>query len=126
MRRVLHTLSLLSALWAVGTDDRPGYHEGWRFPEREHAWAMVRFADAHLTWLEHQMLLYPWRHDLESQWADTRWRRDVWWWVTDCHAADVGQRRNGLKKLREMIGHEAFGRGRLPEPVPLHLFEVIR
>ena len=93
-----------------------------RFPSRAEAYAGLQLAREHRRWHEQQFPLATWRL---CEWRecgrDARWCFDCWDWL---HAAQQGEGRGpdywlySLRRLRTLIGEEAYQAGRLPPPVP--------
>lgn len=59
--------------------------------------------------------------------ADLEWRYQCWKWLRLAHnAKNVGASedavREYLRALRDLLGEEAYLRGEMPFPVPLHLY----
>lgn len=97
-----------------------------RFPPLDPALAAKQFARAHLCHLEHNQPLETWKWEswCEAK-RDARWCYDCWDWL---QAAQGGEGRGkdywlySLRRLRQLIGDEAYFAGRMPPPAPLWRF----
>lgn len=95
-----------------------------RFPPREIVRANYDMAWTHYAWLENHQFCHP-SHQ-QAYW--TAWQSEqggaYWAWdlLNDVSAGyySMEMRIGRLKRLREMIGDEAFRDGRMPLPVQLH------
>jgi hypothetical protein len=109
--------------------DAPHVGDSYRFPNRGAVNELVRFNRAFRKHLDQ-------RQQLEADRVDTlravMWETDrlyqVWDSVRDarCEFYYVTVRRNALKKLRDLIGEEAYRKGQLPPNVPTWRFNEMK
>lgn len=105
--------------------DAPSLADAFRFPDRAVVNELLVFNRAYRNYVEQ-------RQPLETaHWGDLRTAQrevdhlyQVWDTVRDarCEYYYVTVRRQALKRLRDMIGEEAYAKGELPPHVPLWRF----
>jgi hypothetical protein len=108
--------------------DAPPLHDGMRFPERTVVSDLLAFNRAyrqHLDTLLAVELVHWWELREALQEADRLYQ--IWDTVRDarCDYYYVTVRRQALKRLREVLGDEAYCSGCLPPHVPLWRFQRI-
>jgi hypothetical protein len=108
--------------------DAPRIQDSLRFPEREYINKLKEFNEAYRRHLELQRTVessYAWQ--FQEALRETDQLYDVWDTLSDarCEYYYVAYRRQALKKLREMLGPDAYYRGQLPPPVPVWRFREI-
>jgi hypothetical protein len=106
----------------------PAIHDCVRFPDRDTVNECLAFNRAyrqHIGVRQPVELARWWEYRAVIQ--ETEQLYQVWDTVRDarCEYYYVTVRRQALKKLREMIGEEAYYQGRLPPHVPLWRFQEI-
>jgi hypothetical protein len=97
-----------------------------RFPPQTVAVTNLRLARAHRCWLESSVPLSSHRYESwREACRDAKWCYDCWDWL---NAAQGGEGRGpdywrfSLRRLRELIGEQAYAEGRMPPPIPLWWF----
>jgi hypothetical protein len=108
--------------------DAPTLSDCQRFPDRDAVNELLSFNRAyrqHLG-LRQPMELARW-WDLRTALQETDHLYQVWDNVRDarCEYYYVTVRRQALKKLREMIGEDAYYTGQMPPPVPIWRFREV-
>jgi hypothetical protein len=108
--------------------DGPSLQDGLRFPDRDVVNDLLAFNRAyrqHLTMRQPVELVRCW--ELRAALQETDYLYQIWDTVRDarCDYYYVTVRRQALKKLRKMLGDEAYYFGRLPPHVPLWRFQEI-
>jgi hypothetical protein len=106
--------------------DAPKLVESFRLPDRKQACELVRFNRAYRKNLEtRQLIEFDRADELCEVMRETDRLYQTWDAVRDarCEYLYVPARRQALKKLKEMIGDEAFARGELPPNVPVWRFQ---
>lgn len=106
----------------------PPLSDSWRFPDRSTINEFLAFNRAYRQHVDVRQPLEPahwWRYQEVLQ--DTDQLYQVWDTVRDarCEYYYIAVRRQALKKLREMLGDDAYYRGELPPYVPLWRFREI-
>ena len=109
--------------------DAPNLQDCHRFPDRAtiNDWlSFNRSYRQHIDARQGTELAHAW--ELRETLQETDRLYQVWDTVRDarCDYYYVTVRRQALKKLREMVGDEAFYGGSLPPYVPLWRFQQIR
>jgi hypothetical protein len=108
--------------------DAPALNDSLRFPDRETINDLLAFNRSYrqnLTNRQPVELVRCW--ELRTAMQETEHLYQVWDTVRDarCDYYYVTVRRQALKKLRKMLGDDAYYFGRLPPPVPLWRFQEI-
>lgn len=108
--------------------DAPTLSDGLRFPERAVISDLLTFNRAYRQHIDSRQaveVVHWWELREAVQEADRLYH--VWDTVRDarCEYYYVTVRRQALKRLREMIGDEAYHAGQLPPHVPLWQFQRI-
>jgi hypothetical protein len=108
--------------------DAPPLHDGQRFPDRATISDLLAFNRAYRQHLDNRQAVEPahwWELREALQEADRLYQ--IWDTVRDarCEYYYVAVRRQALKRLRELIGEEAYFSGNLPPHVPLWRFQRI-
>jgi hypothetical protein len=108
--------------------DAPAIRDAERFPNREAVNELLAFNRAyrqHIGARQPVELAHWWEFRAALQETDQLYQ--IWDTVRDarCDYYYVTVRRQALKKLREMIGDEAYWNGDLPPHVPLWRFQEI-
>ena len=109
--------------------DAPPAADGFRFPDRNAVNETVRFNRAFRKHLDQRQQLETDRTDaLRKVMAETDRLYAVWDAVRDarCEFYYVAVRRTALKKLRELVGEEAYLAGTLPPGVPTWRFNQLK
>jgi len=99
-----------------------------RFPDRAAATEMLEFNRTYRRFLDVRQQVEPARWcEFQDVLEETDHLYRIWDTVRDarCDGYYVYSRRQALKRLREMIGAEAYYSGRLPPYVPLWRFQQI-
>jgi hypothetical protein len=108
--------------------DAPGLHDCCRFPDRETVNELLSFNRAYRQHLGvRQPVELPHWWELRAALQETDRLYDIWDTLRDarCEYYYVTFRRQALKKLRGMVGEDAYYAGQLPPYVPLWRFETI-
>lgn len=109
--------------------DTPSVHDGMRFPDRAVVSELLSFNRAYRQHLENAkgLVLH------EAEWyraaiQETDALYQVWDTVRDarCEYYYITVRRAALKKIRDLVGEEAYYSGSLPPHVPIWRFQEIR
>ena len=108
--------------------DAPRIQDSLRFPEREYINKLKEFNEAYRRHLELQRTVessFAWQ--CQEALHETDQLYDIWDTLSDarCEYYYVAYRRQALKKLRDMLGPDAYYRGQLPPPVPVWRFREI-
>ena len=108
--------------------DAPALNDNLRFPNRETINDFLAFNRAYrqnLTIRQPVELVRCW--ELRTAMQETEYLYQVWDTVRDarCEYYYVTVRRQALKKLRTMLGNDAYYFGRLPPAVPIWRFQEI-
>jgi hypothetical protein len=108
--------------------EAPALRDGLRFPDREVVNDLLSFNRAyrqHLSIRQPVELVRWW--ELRTALQETDQLYQVWDTVRDarCEYYYVTVRRQALKRLRKLLGDEAYYFGRLPPHVPLWRFQEI-
>lgn len=94
-----------------------------RFPPPAVTEAGWRFACAYREHLRGQCVLHvSWQADYDRLLQRSLWHYQVWDWIDDAvrlNWMEPEWRRERLGRVRDLLGAEAYGAGRLPPPVPL-------
>lgn len=107
--------------------DCPPLSDAQRFPSREIATPLVEFSYRHICHLESVEHVYLHRADeVRVALGEARWCGDVWGAVRDAQGDGVLSRRFALRRLRDLLGEEAYHAGQLPSCVPVWRFREIR
>jgi hypothetical protein len=106
----------------------PPLSDGFRFPERSAISDMLAFNRAYRQNLDNRLsveMVRVWELQEAVQEADRLYQ--VWDLVRDarCDYYYVTVRRQALKRLRDLVGQEAYYSGNLPPYVPLWRFQTI-
>jgi hypothetical protein len=107
----------------------PGAADCDRFPDRQTVGEMIKFNRAYRKSLESRLQLETDRaEEIRSAIKETDRLYHVWDAVRDarCEYYYVTVRRQALKKLRELIGEDAYTAGELPPNVPTWRFADAR
>ncbi len=103
----------------------PWLYDRLRFPDRQTVNEFLAFNRAYRRTIDvrQPLELHNW-WQMRAALQETDRLYLVWDLVRDaqCHYYYVSVRRNALKRLKEMIGDEAYYSGKLPPYVPLHHF----
>jgi len=108
--------------------DAPPLNDGLRFPERSFVSDQLAFNRAYRQHLDNRLAVEPVRWwDLHEAIQETDRLYQVWDAVRDarCDYYYVTVRRQALKRLRDMIGPQAYFAGTLPPHVPVWRFQRI-
>jgi hypothetical protein len=106
----------------------PLVNDGLRFPERSTISDMLAFNRSYKQNLDNRLAVEAVRWwELQEAVQETDRLYQVWDLVRDarCDYYYVTVRRQALKRLRDMIGQEAYYSGNLPPYVPLWRFQTI-
>jgi hypothetical protein len=109
--------------------DAPKVEDGMRFPDRNTVNELVRFNRAYRKHLDQRQ---QFETDRAEAIRDVMWETDrlyqVWDAVRDarCEFYYVTVRRHALKKLRNLVGEEAYQKGQLPPHAPTWRFNELR
>jgi hypothetical protein len=109
--------------------DAPRLADSFRFPERAAVNELVRFNRAYRKNLDQRQLLETDRADaLRAVIWETDRLYQVWDAVRDarCEFYYVTVRRHALKRLKDLVGEEAYNRGTLPPNVPTWRFNELK
>ncbi len=109
--------------------DAPPAADSLRFPDRNTVNELVRFNRAYRKHLDQRQQLEADRSEpLRAVMWETDRLYQVWDAVRDarCEFYYVTVRRTALKKLREMVGEEAYRSGNLPPNVPTWRFNEMK
>lgn len=109
--------------------DAPVLNESLRFPDRETVNELLAFNRAyrqHIDVRQTVELSHWWEYQAALQ--ETEQLYQIWDTVRDarCEYYYVTVRRQALKRLRDLLGDEAYFSGQLPPYVPLWRFQVVR
>jgi hypothetical protein len=108
--------------------DAPALHDCLRFPDRAAVNDLLAFNRAYRQHIDTRqpMELSRW-WELRTALQETDHLYQVWDTVRDarCEYYYVTVRRQALKKLRELLGEEAYYAGRMPPYVPLWRFRDV-
>jgi hypothetical protein len=107
----------------------PKVGDGYRFPDRSAVNDLVRFNRAFRKHLDQRHELETDRcEELRAAMRETEHLYHVWDAVRDarCEFYYVTVRRQALKKLKEMVGDEAYAAGTLPPNVPTWRFNEMK
>jgi hypothetical protein len=108
--------------------DAPPAQDGCRFPDRATVNEYLAFNRAYRQHIDMRQPGEPARWwELRTALQETDYLYQVWDTVRDarCEYYYVTVRRQALKRLREMLGEEAYYSGRLPPYVPTWRFQPI-
>jgi hypothetical protein len=108
--------------------DAPPSHDCMRFPERQTINEFLSFNRAYRQHLDMRQPAEPARWwDLRTALQETDHLYSIWDTVRDarCEYYYVTVRRQALKRLKELVGDEAYYSGQLPPYVPLWRFEKV-
>jgi hypothetical protein len=106
--------------------DAPSSYDCFRFPERQAINEFLTFNRAYRQHLDMRQPCEPSRWwELRTAVQETDHLYQVWDTVRDarCEYYYVTVRRQALKRLREMVGDDAYYNGQLPPYVPLWRFQ---
>ncbi len=108
--------------------DAPPLSDGLRFPDRDTVNEFLAFNRAYRQHLSNRQpleLAHWW--ELRAAIQETDQLYQIWDTVRDarCDYYYVTVRRQALKKLRQLLGPDAYYRGQLPPHVPLWRFQEI-
>jgi len=106
--------------------DAPPLADCLRFPDRTMVHDLLSFNYAYRRHLEvRQSLERTDRSELQAALRETDTLYRIWDAVRDvrCEYYYVAVRRRALKRLRELLGEEAYSNGQLPPVVPLWRFQ---
>ena len=109
--------------------DAPPLADAARFPDRSVVNELLVFNRAYLSYIElRQPTEMAHVNELRAVQREVNFLYQVWDSVRDarCEYYYVTVRRQALKKLRELIGDEAYFKGELPPHVPIWRFREIR
>ncbi|GIW80785.1 MAG: hypothetical protein KatS3mg105_2592 [Gemmatales bacterium] len=109
--------------------DAPELAEAYRFPDRETITGFLEFNRAYRRTLAMRYALEMASRQQIAQAIDqTDFYHRCWDAARDarCEYYYVTVRRHALRKLRELLGHEAYYSGELPPYVPLWSFQAVR
>lgn len=109
-------------------DGAPPLEDSLRFPDRETAGDLLAFNRAYRQHLgNRQTLELSHRGALRTAVQETEFLYQVWDTVRDarCEYYYVTVRRQALKKLRQLLGDDAYYSGQLPPAVPLRHFQEV-
>lgn len=109
--------------------DAPALSDSLRFPDRESVNELLSFNRAyrqHIDMRQTVELAHWWEHQATLQ--ETEQLYQIWDTVRDarCEYYYVTVRRQALKRLRELIGMDAYYSGTLPPFVPVWRFHVMK
>lgn len=109
--------------------DAPRLADGARFPDRTTVTEYITFNRAYRRYLEARQPLEPdrtWQY--REALRETDWLYQVWDAVRDarCEFYYVTVRRQALKRLRDLVGPDAYAAGQLPPYVPVWRFQDIK
>ena len=113
----------------IDLKDAPKVGDSLRFPPREMINPLLEFNRKYLKHLEKEVI---WNQDRRHHWdqaiAETKYLHNVWDTARDarCEYYYVTIRRLSLKKLKDMIGDEAYWEADLPPYVPIWRFREIK
>jgi hypothetical protein len=108
--------------------DAPALYDGLRFPDSETASRLLAFNRSYRQYLTNRQPVEILRWgDLRAAAQETDQLYHIWDTVRDarCEYYYVTVRRQALKKLRDLLGPEAYYSGRLPPPVPLWRYQSV-
>ena len=123
----LSDLNLLRRRYAE-LSDAPPVGDCFRFPDRTTVNELLAFNRAYRQYIDVRQPGEPARWwELRTALQETDYLYQVWDTVRDarCEYYYVTVRRQALKRLREMLGEEAFYSGQLPPYVPMWRFPDI-
>lgn len=108
--------------------DAPCLADGQRFPDRPTVNEMLAFNRCYRQYLnvrQSMELAHAWKYQAALQETDQLY--EIWDIARDarCEYYYVSVRRQALRRLREMVGDEAYYTGRLPPHVPVWRFQKI-
>lgn len=109
--------------------DAPRVEDASRLPSREHANELIRFNRCYLESLEVRAALELDRvESIRVVIAEVNECYRAWDLIRDakCEFYYVTVRRQAMKRLRDMIGPDAYSAGHLPPHVPLWRFEELK
>lgn len=120
-------LNMLRRRWADLTN-APALIDNLRFPDRETVNEMLSFNRAYRQYIDARQaveLAHWWEHQQTLQ--ETEDLYQIWDTVRDarCEYYYVTVRRQALKRLRDLLGEEAYYSGQLPPYVPVWWFRVM-
>jgi hypothetical protein len=122
---------LITLLWA--DPGLPPLSDRDRFPPREICRQAMQFNRAYKAHLTAHMAWYCGDSDRSQWFIDALAETDQFFYVWDwCHAAQGGEARDetywreALQRVRDSIGHGAYGAGQMPPPVPVWRFELVK
>ena len=113
---------LLSALTVIALFAPPDcrLEDAERFPEPAVCEAMECFYRQRLDWLKRSPPLESWHwQEWNDQIAEARWRFDCWDWAgaaRQCEGRGPDYWLYSLRRLRQLIGEEAYQSARMPYP----------
>jgi len=108
--------------------DAPPVYESLRFPDKTSINGYLAFSRSYCKQLALRRPLEPAHaEELDAALREAEQLQELWDTVKGarCQYYYVTYRRECLKRLREMIGDNAYYNGRLPPPVPLWRFHEI-
>lgn len=108
--------------------DAPKICDALRFPDRNTVHELLAFNRAYRRNLDARQALEQDRcHTLRTALKETDYLYQVWDSVADarCEYYYIAVRRQALKRLRQMVGPEAYNTADLPPYVPLWRFQVM-
>jgi hypothetical protein len=109
--------------------DAPRLSDGGRFPDRNSVNEYLAFNRAYRRYLDARQPLEPDRTwQFREALRETDWLYQVWDAVRDarCEFYYVTVRRQALKRLRDLVGPDAYYNGELPPYVPVWRFQDIK
>lgn len=113
---------------ALELADAPALHDSMRFPDRDTVNEMLTFNREFRRYVDFRQTVDRsrwWDHQLTLQ--ETEQLYQIWDTVRDsrCDYYYVSVRRQALKRLRELLGEQAYYSGELPPYVPIWRFDVV-
>ena len=108
--------------------DAPKLTDGQRFPDRGTVNELLAFNRAYRRYLDARQAMEPDRGPcLRAALKETDWLYQVWDSVRDarCEYYYITVRRQALKRLRSMLGADAYSAAELPPYVPVWRFQEI-
>jgi hypothetical protein len=106
--------------------DAPPLCDNTRFPEPAAIDELILFNRAYRQYLEQRCAIdTPHQEEWRAAAEETDHLYGMWDLIRDARSSSwpVPQRRAALKRLRELLGAEAYDSGCLPPPVPLRRFQ---
>lgn len=108
--------------------DSPMLQDSYRFPDRDIIHDLLSFNRSYRQHLETRMTIETVRWwELHEALQETDRLYYIWDSVREarCHHSYITSRRHALKRLRELLGDEAYFAGTMPSHVPIWRFQRI-